>query len=326
MKRLAITLIGIAGSWLLNAQNPGQVGTYFENTIQMSNKNYGGRSGGNYNPNYIWNNPYSNGYAEFFLRIPEYGMYTVSIDGQTITSSTGMFRFFDINPRLNTKIEILRNNMPVYRAFITIKRNTRQIADFFTMKGLYLLAETPLNVPFNNGNYYDLWNDMWNGYYQPQGNHFYQNNWNPYYGLNGNFGQNNGYNNGYNNQPNYPNQPNFPNQPNYPNQPNQPNFPNNGMPRVMNQNAFNQFLQTVRNTSFDNSKEKFIQTQLMSNDFTTAQVIQLLKEFSFDSNRLTVAKMCYNTCADRQNYIQVVNTFTFESSKNELTQYMANQR
>ncbi len=199
MKRFITIIATFASSFFIaNAQNPGQVGTFFENSIKTTST-MGAKGAPGYQPNYMWNYNYGNGYAEFFLRIPEHGNYMVSIDNQIISNNTGMFRFFDINPGMNKKIEIRRNNMLIYRGFIPVKRNTRLIADFFTMNGLYLLSEVPLNMPQGNGNYYDLWNNMWNGYYQPNNNYFNQNNWNPYYGLNGNYGQNYGPNNNYNN-------------------------------------------------------------------------------------------------------------------------------
>lgn len=345
MKRLFTIIAIIAGSILMPmAQTPGEVGTFFENSIK-STSTMSIKGGFGNQPNYMWNYNYGNGYAEFFLRIPEHGNYIVNIDNQTIVNSTGMFRFFDINPGMNKKIEIRRNNMLIYRGFIPVKRNTRLIADFFTMNGMYLLAEVPLNMPFGGGNYFDLWNNMWNGYYQPNNNYFNQNNWNPYYGLNGNYGQNYGPNNGYNNggynnggqnNGNY-NNGGYNNGNNsgynngynngYPNNNQRPNTPPNyNGPRTMNQQNFNQFLNTLKSTSFDNSKEELIKTQLNSADFTSDQVTQMLKLFSFDNSRLSVAKMCYNTCPDKQNYLNVVNTFTFDNSKNELTKYMNNQR
>ena len=45
--------------------------------------------------------------------------------------------------------------------------------------------------------------------------------------------------------------------------------------------------------------------------------------FSFDSSRLEFAKFAYGHTVDRNRYFQTYNSFTFDSSVNELSEFIA---
>lgn len=109
--------------------------------------------------NLQWHN--SLGYAELFLRIPENGFYTVSIDGQEISSSKGKFRFFDLSSG-NHFLSIYENGYLIYKSIINIQNNYRLVLDFFYNEGLYLLDRYSIQ----NQNYgINEWDDIWNDYY-----------------------------------------------------------------------------------------------------------------------------------------------------------------
>lgn len=99
--------------------------------------------------------------GELFLRIPNYGYYTVVLDDQEISSSTGKYRFFDVYPG-RAILSIYDNGFLIYKSPITILANTRVILDFFPNSGLYLLANQPLRSQAYGVN---EWDDIWNGYY-----------------------------------------------------------------------------------------------------------------------------------------------------------------
>ena len=110
--------------------------------------------------NYRWNN--NLGYAEVFLRIPDYGYYTVQLNEQEISSGSGKFRFFDLSSGRNT-LSIFENGYLIYRAPVTIKNNTRLVLDFFPNYGLYLLD----SYSVKNQNYgVNEWDDIWNNPYR----------------------------------------------------------------------------------------------------------------------------------------------------------------
>lgn len=93
---------------------------------------------------------------------------------------------------------------------------------------------------------------------------------------------------------------------------------------VMNPQEFNTFLIALdRNASFDKDKISMISGVSRNTNFTSAQVQSILKAMSFDENRLEVAKQLYQNCADRRNYFVVFDSFSFESSKRKLQDYLS---
>lgn len=139
------------------------------------------------NKDYRWN--YTFGNSEVFLRIPEYGRFTVEIGDQIMSNESGKFRFFDLKSG-SIPIAIYDENFLIYRTRIVLKNNTRTVLDFFSNKGLYLLG----NFPQPNQAYgFNDWDDIWNNPYQNQGGNY-----------NGNY-QDQGYYGNQGNQNNYAN-------------------------------------------------------------------------------------------------------------------------
>ena len=96
---------------------------------------------------------------------------------------------------------------------------------------------------------------------------------------------------------------------------------------VINNAAFNQFFNYYkREGGFDSERESIIESQMGNSLFTAEQISRLLKEFSFDSNRLEMAKRLYDKCVDRQNFFIVYDTFDFSSDKEKLRKYLFNRR
>lgn len=68
---------------------------------------------------------------------------------------------------------------------------------------------------------------------------------------------------------------------------------------------------------------KFIIDQ---NNFTTAQVKELMLLFTFENNRLDIAKYAYKKTIDRRSFFQVNDALSFSSSKDELARYIRDFR
>ncbi|MBL0308431.1 MAG: DUF4476 domain-containing protein [Bacteroidetes bacterium] len=81
--------------------------------------------------------------------------------------------------------------------------------------------------------------------------------------------------------------------------------------------------QTIYHASFESTKLSIFRQAMAYNYFTTAQVLELMDLFYFDSSRLDIAKMAYPKTVDPQRYYLVNNAFTFSSSARELNQYLA---
>lgn len=238
------------------------------------------------NKDYRWNFNYGN--SEVFLRIPEYGRFTVEIGDQIMSNESGKFRFFDLKGG-SVPIAIYDENFLIYRTRIVLRNNTRTVLDFFSNKGLYLLG----NFPQPKQAYgFNEWDDIWNNPYSGQGSQ-----WNNNFGNDGN----------YNHQGYYNNQGG-----------------EHYYAAVMNDQEFIQFIKAVkRDASFDDSKIAMIQNVAQHTSFKAVQVYELVKVLSFDKGKVQVAKELYSKCVDKQNYYQVFEALSFDSSKRELNDYIA---
>ncbi|TCZ67320.1 DUF4476 domain-containing protein [Flaviaesturariibacter aridisoli] len=95
---------------------------------------------------------------------------------------------------------------------------------------------------------------------------------------------------------------------------------------AMNTSSFNALLQQVRAETFDNTKLTIIKDALATNRVTAVQVKQLMQLFTFDNDRLELAKAAYPRTTDKNNYFQVNDAFEFSSSKESLSTWIRNQR
>jgi len=231
------------------------------------------------------------------------------------------------------------------------------ILDYFTWDGLYLLQTVNLrNYGPNQDNYCDMWDHMWNDNYNGF-DYDYGNDYNPYYGIfygedynpdsnndpyndifydqeseqdvdhnhNNPYNQNNSNNsNNYNNQGNNPNNNYNQNNPHQGNQQNHGNYGNN-YAYPMPPNDFANFKNTVKQQSFDDTKFQMIKAQPISTWYTAAQIKELMELFSFDDDRVDVAKYTYDYCVDPYNFYTTYTALTFDSNKNELMEYVTNR-
>jgi hypothetical protein len=83
------------------------------------------------------------------------------------------------------------------------------------------------------------------------------------------------------------------------------------------------FKNVIKNAWFDSDKQKLICDFLSKNYVNSNQVGQLLNMIDFESTRLRIAKDAYSKVVDKNNYYTIFNQFDFESSKRELSDFMA---
>ena len=77
------------------------------------------------------------------------------------------------------------------------------------------------------------------------------------------------------------------------------------------------------------SKETFEDTRLATakqvvanNPMTVKQITQICKLFTFESNKLELAKFAYPYCIEKNKYYMLNEVFTYDSSKKELNEYL----
>ncbi len=86
---------------------------------------------------------------------------------------------------------------------------------------------------------------------------------------------------------------------------------------------FNQLMGTLNNINFDSSRLNIAKQIISDKYLSTDQVIRIMNLFTFDSSRLDFAKYAYGRTVDRNRYFQTYNSFTFNSSVDELSDYIA---
>lgn len=95
-------------------------------------------------------------------------------------------------------------------------------------------------------------------------------------------------------------------------------------PDVMNDNAFREFFDVMKkNSSFDDNKIAFINQQSRFSMFTSQQINVLVKDLSFDKNKLILAKSLFSKCVDKQRYYVVGEALDFEKSRRELMDFIS---
>lgn len=91
---------------------------------------------------------------------------------------------------------------------------------------------------------------------------------------------------------------------------------------VMSTREFNQVTEQIRKEWFEANKLISVKTIIDKNNFTTAQVKDLMLLFSFESNKLEVLKYAYCKIVDKQNVLHLNDALTFSSSKDELARFI----
>ena len=105
-------------------------------------------------------------------------------------------------------------------------------------------------------------------------------------------------------------------------------FSNNGgyasNQRMMNEANFNRLLSMMKNESFDDDRLGIAKQAINNNLLTSEQVLQITSHFTFDDSKLDFAKLAYANTVDKESYFIINNEFTFSSTKNSLNQYINN--
>ncbi|QLH44425.1 MAG: DUF4476 domain-containing protein [Bacteroidota bacterium] len=95
---------------------------------------------------------------------------------------------------------------------------------------------------------------------------------------------------------------------------------------VMSTGRFQSLIDRIRKASFETSKVSTANTGIRNNKITVQQLIGILGEFSFESTKLEFAKSAYAKIADQRNFYLVNDVFTFQSSKDEINDFIQRQQ
>jgi hypothetical protein len=107
-----------------------------------------------------------------------------------------------------------------------------------------------------------------------------------------------------------------------------PPYPHGGcieeiyMPQPVSTARFQNMLEVIKEQSFDNKRMNIAKMIMDMNFFTTNQIIEILNLLTFDNNKLEMAKYAYPHVIDRENYFLVSRKLIFDSHRKELNTYI----
>lgn len=108
-----------------------------------------------------------------------------------------------------------------------------------------------------------------------------------------------------------------------PNQPSNATISGNGnCIRSMDAASFNKAKQTIESKGFDETRLSTAKQVAKANCLTTDQIQEIMTIFGFEESRLEFAKYAYDFCFDKNNYYNVSQGFSFDSSTEELNEYI----
>lgn len=101
------------------------------------------------------------------------------------------------------------------------------------------------------------------------------------------------------------------------------NVPDECRGRIISKESYGELKSNIGNRSFESTNVGIIKTVIDNNYLSSEQVRELLAYFTFEDNKLEVAKYSYKKVCDRGNFFKVYDAFTFDSSVNELKDYIS---
>ena len=84
--------------------------------------------------------------------------------------------------------------------------------------------------------------------------------------------------------------------------------------------------QTLMNERWENNRVSIARDMFNGHAFVSSQVRELLQFFPSEDNKLDLAKYAYRNVIDKSNYYVVFDVFSYNSSKQDLSNYMNNYR
>ena len=94
--------------------------------------------------------------------------------------------------------------------------------------------------------------------------------------------------------------------------------------RPMSDREFDQVMNSMQKEWFEANKLKSATQIINTNFFTADQVKEMMLLFTFENNKLEIAKQAYAKTIDKQNYYCVSDGLSFRSSKDELARFIRN--
>jgi len=95
---------------------------------------------------------------------------------------------------------------------------------------------------------------------------------------------------------------------------------------AMDSRSFEMLKAALSRESFEKTRMEIVKQSIDRNNFSTMQVREMLLLFAFENSKLDLAKYAYGHTVDKNNYFQLYNVFSFNTSKEELADYIRRYR
>ncbi|MEO7265888.1 MAG: DUF4476 domain-containing protein [Ferruginibacter sp.] len=95
---------------------------------------------------------------------------------------------------------------------------------------------------------------------------------------------------------------------------------------AMNPRDFMIMKQSIARETFENMRLSIAKQAITGDYFSVQQVMELMQLFSFENNKLDIAKYAYRFAADKNNYYQVADALGYSVSKEDLMRYIKQNR
>ncbi len=95
---------------------------------------------------------------------------------------------------------------------------------------------------------------------------------------------------------------------------------------TLNNADYRQALESIKSKSFSETKLSLAKQIVKRNCLTATQIKKITALFTFEDTKLTFAKYAYPFCYNPENYWKLSDVFTFESSMEELNEFIDSQR
>lgn len=100
------------------------------------------------------------------------------------------------------------------------------------------------------------------------------------------------------------------------------NTSNSGCSYPMGTSDFDAAKKSIDSKDFEDSKFTVAKQVTKSNCLSAAQIKEVMQLFDFEATKLDYAKYAYDYCSDKNNYYKLNDAFDFESSVDELNEYL----
>ena len=94
---------------------------------------------------------------------------------------------------------------------------------------------------------------------------------------------------------------------------------------MMTEQDFSTALAALASESYDNTRLILAKQIVAQNLMKASQIAEICKLFSFESNRLELAKYAYSHCGEKNRYYLVNASFAYDATKRELDEFIKEQ-